>query len=102
MIGNISFFRRPREDWRAAATILASEPCVTYSPADSGPYYSFFIPELARRECAGDAPRVALVVSPYALNNAFAERQRQLTDAGYVKRAELNPATPRVEIYVRP
>ena len=73
-----------------------------YSPNDSGPYYSFFIPELAHRECAAAAPRVALVISPYALNNAFADRQRQLTEAGYVKRAELNPATPRVEIYVRP
>ena len=45
---------------------------------------------------------MALVISPYALNNDFADRQRQLTDAGYVKHAELNPATPRVEIYVRP
>ena len=99
---NINFYSRPREDWRAAAAVLASEPCVIYSPAESGPYYSFFIPELAQRDCAGDARRVALVISPYALNNAFADRQRQLTNAGYVKRAEFNPATPRVEIYVRP
>jgi hypothetical protein len=101
-VGNINFFRRPREDWRAAAAIVAGEPCVVYSPADSGPYYWFFIPELAQRGCAGNAPRVALVISPYALNNAFADRQRQLTGAGYVKRAEFNPATPRVEIYERP
>ena len=102
VIGNINFFRRQREDWRAAAAILASEPCVMYSPADSGPYYWFFIPELAQRVCVGAAPRVALVISPYALNNDFAGRQRQLADAGYMKRAEFNPATPRVEIYVRP
>ena len=102
VVGNINFFRRPREDWRAAAAIVATEACVIYAPADSGPYYSFFIPELARHECAGNAPRVALVISPYALNNDFAGRQRQLTNAGYVKRAEFNPATPRVEIYVRP
>lgn len=102
VVGNVNFFRRPREDWRAAAAILASEPCVIYSPADSGPYYSFFIPELAQRDCTGTPARVALVISPYALNNDFAGRQRQLTDAGYVKRAEFNPATPRVEIYVRP
>ncbi len=99
---DFNFFHRPREDWRAAAAILASEPCVMYSPAESGPYYSFFIPELAKRNCARDARRVALVISPYALNNAFTDRQRQLTDAGYVKRAEFNPAMPRVEIYVRP
>jgi uncharacterized membrane protein len=99
---NINFFGRPREDWRAAAAILASEPCVMYSPPESGPLYLFFIPELAQRNCAGAPARVALVISPYALNNAFTDRQRQLTGAGYVKRAELNPATPRVEIYVRP
>lgn len=102
VVGNVNFFHRPREDWRAAAVILAGESCVVYSPPDSGPYYSFFVPELAGRDCAGSAPRVALVISPYALNNAFAERQHQLTDSGYVKRAEFNPATPRVEIYVRP
>jgi hypothetical protein len=102
VVGNINFFRRPREDWRAAAAIVATEACVIYSPPDSGSYYSFFIPELAQRDCAGTAPRVALVISPYALNNDFAGRQRQLTDAGYVRRAEFNPATPRVEIYVRP
>jgi len=99
---DFNFFHRPREDWRAAAAILARETCVMYSPPGSGPYYSFFIPELAQRNCAGSAPRVALVISPYALGNDFATRQRQLTGAGYVKRDELNPATPRVEIYVRP
>jgi hypothetical protein len=99
---DFNFFRRPREDWHAAAAILASESCVMYSPAGSGPYYSFFIPELARGNCAGGAKRVALVISPYALGNDFIARQRQLTSAGYVKRAEFNPATPRVEIYVRP
>jgi len=102
IVGNINFFRRPREDWHAAAAILASEPCVLYSPPDSGPYYSFFVPELAHRDCAGTPTRIALVISPYSLNNAFADRQRQLTNAGYVKRAEFNRATPRVEIYVRP
>jgi hypothetical protein len=99
---NFNFFRRPREDWRAAAAVLASEPCIMYSPPESGPFYSFFIPELAHRDCAGSAPRRALAISPYALDNDFADRERQLTDAGYVKRAEFNPATPRVEIYVRP
>ena len=98
---NFNFFHRPREDWRAAATILASEPCVMYSPLDSGPYYSFFFPELVQRNCAAGAPREALAISPYTLNNAFAERQRELIGAGYVKTAELNPVTPRVEIYVR-
>ena len=100
--GNISFFRRPREDWRTAAIILASEPCVVYSPPDSRNLYAFFVPDLANRECApGQQPRVALAVSPYAPKNSVAERQRQLTESGYTERADFNPATPRIEVYVR-
>ncbi len=102
LIGNINFFRRPREDWRAAAVILASEPCVVYSPPDSRNLYVFFVPDLANRECApGQASRVALAVSPYQSRNSIAERQRQLTESGYAEHAELNPATPRIEIFER-
>ena len=28
VVGNVNFFRRPREDWRAAAAVIANEPCV--------------------------------------------------------------------------
>jgi mannosyltransferase len=100
--GNISFFRRPREDWRTAAVVLESEPCIVYSPPDSRLLYAFFVPDLANRECAsGQAPRVALAISPYAPKNSITERQRQLTESGYTERADFNPATPRIEIYTR-
>ena len=100
--GNISFFRRPREDWRTAAVVLESEPCIVYSPPDSRLLYAFFVPDLANRECAsGQAPRVALAISPYAPRNSITERQRQLTESGYTERADFNPATPRIEIYTR-
>jgi len=100
--GNISFFRRPREDWRTAAVVLESEPCIVYSPPDSRLLYAFFVPDLANRECAsGQAPRVALAISPYAPKNSITERQHQLTDFGYTERADFNPATPRIEIYTR-
>ena len=104
MVGNLNFYRRPREDWRTAAAILAAEPCVIYAPPDSRPLYTFFVPDLANRECApGSVPRVALAVRPYAPKGRSAGREEdQLTGTGYMKRAELNPATPRVEIYVRP
>ena len=102
-VGNISFFRRPREDWRTAAIILASEPCVIYSPADSRNLYAFFVADLVNRECApGQQPRVALAISPYEPKDSVTQRQRQLTDSGYTERADFNPATPRIEIYVRP
>jgi len=103
LVGNISFFRRPREDWRTAAVILASEPCVVYSPPDSRNLYAFFVPDLATRGCApGQQPRVALAISPYEPKNSVTERQRQLTNAGYTERAAFNPATPRIEIYTTP
>ena len=101
-VSNINFFRRPREDWRAAAVMLAGEPCVVYSPQDSRNLYTFFVPDLANRECKpGQAPRVALAVSPYEPKSSVTERQRQLMDSGYTERADLNPATPRIEIYER-
>jgi len=101
--GNISFFRRPREDWHAAALILASEPCVIYSPPDSRLLYSFFVPDLTNRECAvGQTPRVAFAVSPYGPKVSSTDQQREFTKFGYTESADLNPATPRIEIYTRP
>jgi uncharacterized membrane protein len=103
VVGNISFFRRPREDWRTAAVILTSEPCVVYAPPDSRNLYAFFVPDLQNRECApGQRPRVALAISPYEPKDSVTERQRQLTNSGYAERADFNPATPKIEIYTRP
>ena len=102
MVGNISFFRRPREDWRTAAVILTSEPCVIYSPPDSRNLYAFFVPDLQNRQCApGQQARVALAISPYEPKDSVTGRQRQLTNSGYEERADFNPATPRIEIYTR-
>ena len=103
VVGNISFFRRSREDWRTAAVILANETCIVYSPPDSRNLYAFFVPDLANRECApGQQPRVALAISPYEPKDSVTERQRLLTNSGYTERADFNPATPRIEIYTRP
>ena len=75
VVGNISFFRRPREDWRAAAVILASEPCVVYLPPDSRNLYAFFAPDLGNRECVpAQQPRVALAISPYEPKNSVVAR----------------------------
>jgi uncharacterized membrane protein len=101
LAGNVNFFRRPRENWRTAAALLTAEPCVVYSPPDSRQLYAFFVPALANRECAPNPDRVALAVSPYGANNPVEEREQELTRSGFVKLGELNPATPRIEIYVR-
>ena len=103
VVGNSNFFRRPRENWQAAASILMTEPCVVYSPPTSHDLYEFFFPALATRQCTrGTSPRVALAVSPYRSDDALAVERRQLQESGYVKRGEFNPATPLIEIYVRP
>jgi uncharacterized membrane protein len=103
VVGNISFFRRPRENWRTAAVILANETCIVYAPPDSRNLYAFFVPDLASRDCApGQQPRVALAISPYDSKDSVSERQRQLKESGYTERADFNPATPRIEIYTRP
>jgi len=100
--GNVSYFRRPREDWRAAAVILANEPCIVYSPPDSRNLYAFFVPDLANRECApGQQPRVALAISPYESTISVTRQQRQLTESGYTEHAAVESATPRIEIYSR-
>ena len=99
-IGDVNAFRRPRENWQAAATLLESEPCIIYAPDDSRRFYGFFIPRLAMHECeSGTAARVALAISPYVVGNPSAEVQRRLVSSGFVKQAELNPSTPRIEIY---
>jgi hypothetical protein len=102
LIGNINFFRRPREDWRTAAIILANEPCVVYSPPDSRNLYAFFVQDLARRECTpGKQPWVALAISPYDSKESITGHRIELTNSGYKRYAQFNPATPWIEIYTR-
>ena len=104
LAADVNSFRRPRQNWRTAALLLAFEPCVTCThPANSRPLYAFFVPELATRDCVpATATRVALAISPYAVMNPVADVRRQLTAAGFRQQAELNPATPRIEIYDKP
>jgi hypothetical protein len=100
LVADVNSFRRPRENWQTAAALLAAEPCVVYTPENSRHLYAFFVPQLAARDCTpASAARVALAVSPYVVNNPSADVQRRLTESGFIKQAELNPATPRIEIY---
>jgi uncharacterized membrane protein len=100
LVSDVNSFRRPRENWQTAAILLAAEPCVVYTPENSRQYYAFFVPQLAARDCApASATRVALAISPYAVKNPSSDVQRRLTESGFVKQAELNPATPHIEIY---
>jgi hypothetical protein len=100
VVANLSFFRRPREDWRAAARILASETCVIYSPPDTRQLYAFFVPELAERECPKQgAARVALALSPYESAALQDEARRQLKGFGWTPVPGGRTGNPRIEIY---
>jgi hypothetical protein len=103
------WFRRPRENWRAAADILASRTragaCAVFSPPDSRALYAFFIPELSLRECrSGDvssADTVVLALLPNLSPQEYDPSRRPLIDLGFEREADFNPDGPRVELYRR-
>jgi hypothetical protein len=107
--GDIRLFVRPRENWQMAAGLLETEVgeggCVWFAPANSIHLYSFFRPEVARAECTADSlrktARVVLAISPYDLEKKYSSAQRELLNTGFLKRGELNPNGPRIELYSR-
>jgi hypothetical protein len=101
--GNISFFRKPRENWQSAARILSSLPpdaCIVFLPEDSLPLYTFFDRRLAGRKCPSspaDVSRVAVARSPYADPTGTAVS----LPAGFEPGPVWNKRGPTVEIYSR-
>ncbi len=107
LIGDVRFFRKPREDWEAAAHILqklaAQGDCVLFVPASSIDLYRFFDPHLSSYTCPGDVYRfhaVALAVNPYESREEPAT-VKKLSEAGWVKSKEWNYEGPKVELYER-
>ncbi|HYP15497.1 MAG TPA: glycosyltransferase family 39 protein [Bryobacteraceae bacterium] len=91
--GNISFFQRPREDWKAASDAIASElhsgNCVIFAPLDSLKLYRFFRPELVAGQCPtrGALPGPVLVaVAPYELEDSFDVIRKRLEPTRRVSR----------------
>jgi len=107
LIGDVRFFRKPRESWEGAAQILRTltkqGSCIIFVPTDSEPLYSFFAPELNHHACTDQgqySTGIAMAVSPYGVPS-FRALQKQLTESGYRKQTEYNPQGPRVEWYRR-
>jgi len=108
LIADVRFFLRPREDWRAASSILQGLAqrggCILFAPASSEGFYEFFVPELGRAKCREEglsaAPGVAMAVSPYGPREE-PQLIRRLSESGFRKTQEFNRQGPRVELYKR-
>lgn len=106
---DVKLFSRPRENWQSAASILKAEAregsCVLFAPADSAVLYTFFVPELPEYECqrgiVTGRDRVALAISPVDLDQTDFGVEQQLVKAGFTKVGDLNPLTPRIELFER-
>ena len=65
---DIQWFRKPRENWQAAADAVqrevASGACVQFA-GDSAPVYEFFYPSLAQHHCEGAPAHVVTGTSTY-------------------------------------
>ncbi len=103
--GNIHLFTAPREDWAAAANLLANRTgqgqCVIFLPADSARFYNFFNPEAGSRACPADMARLRTViaaVSPYGSIAAHKELQFRLSHLGF-RRQILLENLVRIELY---
>jgi len=106
--GDIHLFTAPREDWAAAANLLASHTrqgrCVIFLPADSARLYSFFNPEASSQACPPDLAGLQTViaaVSPYGSIAAQKELQFRLSRLGF-HRQILSNNLVRVELYQSP
>ncbi|MEO5926744.1 MAG: glycosyltransferase family 39 protein [Bryobacteraceae bacterium] len=99
--GNVSWFRRPREDWKAAANAMAAQVsqggCVIFL-GDSEPLYRLFRPELER--CAGDSDRVVIGTIPYG-PPTYDRAIAPLVARGMVKQSEQSFNGPRVVVFAK-
>ena len=104
----VRWFTKPREDWKAAANLLAKsdkDSCVVALPADSSKYYEFFRPDLRNKLCpawpAGTQNTVQVAVSPYLRDNSVAETEAMLRAQHFREAGRALPAGPRIVTYVR-
>ncbi|MEO8099195.1 MAG: glycosyltransferase family 39 protein [Acidobacteriota bacterium] len=95
---DISWFRKPREDWQAAAAALQNADCVTFVD-DSKKIYSYFVP--AVKTCTEEATQVVLAISPYGDAQAAPNAEKVLAARGFTKQSEQSFNGPRVVVYRR-
>jgi hypothetical protein len=99
---DINWFRKPREDWRAATTAVTTSvnagACVTFvDHLEKG--YVYFDPGLASHQCDAVSDNVVLAASPYGDPNAYAVASRELTGRGLTMVSEQTFQGPRVAVF---
>ena len=107
LVGTVKFYRRPRENWMAAATILDQQgsagSCISYSPPSSAELFRFFVRGLDRFSCPADLSRqyaIALGVSPYQGHDTE-RRLEALENLGFQLEMVWNQNGPKVCLLVR-
>jgi hypothetical protein len=105
---DVRYFLKPRENWEAAARMLAGQAldhtCVLALPADSIRFYVYFQPVLARALCApspGEV-QVALAHSPYEPVATRQAAELALAAAGRKKLAEQHFNGPEIALFSPP
>jgi hypothetical protein len=100
---DVNWFRKPREDWEAAAWAIPEQGCVMFVPADAQLLYTFFRPELAARKCAAADPApVVLAASPYDPGGEREAARRALAGRGLVRASAQTFQGPEVQVWAPP
>jgi hypothetical protein len=105
--GDISFLRRPREDWGAAAKLLVEAKgrgaCVMFVP-DSSDLYEFFEPSVSAARCSAEnlqqVSEVEVAVNPYDAGQVPAMVDR-LRSVGFERSSVLNLRKPEIYVFRR-
>jgi len=103
LYADVGWFRRPREDWQAAAAAAVAQKnaCISFVPPDAERLYLFFRPELRARECTTETDSVTLAVSPYDPERAYESTRRGLNVRGLTLKSRQGFTGPRVEVYAK-
>jgi hypothetical protein len=102
---DVSWFRRPHENWQAAADSVASQiapaSCIQFT-GDSVPLFYYFHPEFAARRCTSElADRVVLAITPYREDQDYPSSSAALAAQGLHKQSEQPFNGPRVEVWAK-
>lgn len=102
---DVSWFRKPHENWQAAADHAASQTtpasCIQFT-GDSVPIFYYFHPEFAQRRCTPElADRVVLAVTPYREDQDYPSASAALAAHGLRKQSEQSFDGPRVEVWAK-
>ncbi len=90
LTGDVRWFTKPREDWRAQAAALeknlSAGVCVIFIPPIAESYFSFFNPRLKSLQCSfSSLPKtVWLAVSPYDAGAKYMAAIKRLDNLGFI------------------